>query len=98
MSNISTTNGSFSRCNDERNVQQHMNENREDFSDNSKWIVRVIRNFIENNSSLLLENSFFVISGFNQTFDSWNASACVVLKSQVFHPKDLSFWDVAREV
>lgn len=46
MTNVSSATRGFSSCNDERDVQEHVNDYREDFSDDSESDVEVVGDWL----------------------------------------------------
>lgn len=46
MSNISSLHWRFSRCNDDGDIQQHVNDDWEDFCDDSKSDIRLVGNLL----------------------------------------------------
>lgn len=94
MSNVSSANRGFSCGNDDRNIEQHVDNDREDFGDDSKWIVSFVRDLMVDDWLVFLENATHFMSIANQALNDWHT--CVI--TQKFHPHDLTFGDMAVEV
>lgn len=98
MANISALNGIFSCGNDDCDVEQHVDDDWKDLSDDSDGKIRAIGNSVDFDSGLLFKNApdFMWIS--NQTLNSWGAVTGVIFETYCLHPLDLTGWHVTAEV
>lgn len=98
MADISTADGSLSRCYDDGNIEEHVNDNWKDFGDDADRVVRVVRHFVIDDDSALLENAPLAVRIFDEALDGWRTQRGVLSYAQQLHPIDLRLGNVAAEL